>query len=67
MAAPRVAEYLKEEFVNSPEINMKIGSVDHVAYPLMAAVNRAAKGSRRSYSQLVDVNFFLAYSVYFIV
>jgi len=41
MAAPRIADFIKDEFKNSV-IKLDIENVDKTKYPLMAAVNRAA-------------------------
>lgn len=49
MAAGRVVEYLREEFAKSSEVVMEVQEVSSRAYPLMAAVNRAASGNRRAF------------------
>lgn len=47
MAAPNVATYVKELFVNTPIQVEVIEDVKYIEkeYPLLGAVNRAAKGS----------------------
>ncbi|VDM22215.1 unnamed protein product [Hydatigera taeniaeformis] len=45
MAAPRIADYLQEEFHNCPNVAISITEVDPHAYPLMAAVDRATSAS----------------------
>lgn len=42
MAASRIADYLQEEFQNCPDVAISVTDVDPHAYPLMAAVDRAA-------------------------
>lgn len=47
MAAPRVAEYVQHVFKNSP-VNVEVIADDArilKEYPLLAAVNRAARGA----------------------
>ena len=47
MAAARICDYLKKEFHGSPNVEIKVEEVNDKqhAYPLMAAVNRAASGN----------------------
>ncbi|VDM24657.1 unnamed protein product [Hydatigera taeniaeformis] len=44
MSAPRIVEYLLNEFASVEEVIMKVEEVDASAYPLIAAVNRATAG-----------------------
>ncbi|BHF64596.1 metalloexopeptidase activity [Sparganum proliferum] len=57
MAAPKIAEYLKKEFQNVPEVSVDIQEVEEKAYPLMAAVNRAASGSARHRGKVAHLTY----------
>lgn len=57
MSAIKIVEYLKEEFANSLEIEVKVENVDEKAYPLMAAVNRAASGVPRHDGRVVHLTY----------
>ncbi|VDD77364.1 unnamed protein product [Mesocestoides corti] len=57
MAAPRIAEYLQAEFRHCANVNVSVGSVDPKAYPLMAAVNRAASGIERHNGRVVTLEY----------
>ncbi|BHF81859.1 metalloexopeptidase activity [Sparganum proliferum] len=57
MAAPKIAEYLKKEFQNVPEVSVDIQEVEEKAYPLMAAVNRAASGNARHRGKVAHLTY----------
>ncbi|BHF85458.1 metalloexopeptidase activity [Sparganum proliferum] len=57
MAAPKIAEYLKKEFQNVPEVSVDIQEVEEKAYPLMAAVNRAASGNARHRGKVAHLSY----------
>lgn len=61
MAAPRIVEYLKNEFAHCPEVVLEINEVDPKQYPLMAAVNRCASGKLRHFvAEVVSVFDFVS-------
>ncbi|KAM7538043.1 hypothetical protein Aperf_G00000066338 [Anoplocephala perfoliata] len=57
MCSSKIVEYLKEEFANSPEIEVKVQNVDDKSYPLMAAVNRAVSGVPRHDGRVVHLTY----------
>ncbi|VDK22681.1 unnamed protein product [Taenia asiatica] len=57
MSAPRIVEYLKNEFASAVEVVMEAQEVDACAYPLMAAVNRAASGIVRHNGKVVHLSY----------
>ncbi|GIY20988.1 putative aminopeptidase W07G4.4 [Caerostris darwini] len=59
MAAPNVATYVKELFVNTP-IQVEViedQAVIEKEYPLLAAVNRAAKGVKRHNARVIFLTY----------
>ncbi|KAH9278991.1 putative aminopeptidase W07G4.4 [Echinococcus granulosus] len=57
MSAPRIVEYLKREFASTPEVIMQVREIDTSAYPLIAAVNRAASGVERHNGKVVHLSY----------
>ncbi|VDD82516.1 unnamed protein product [Mesocestoides corti] len=55
MAAPRIVEYIYEELGKSAEVSLTVTEVGSEAYPLMAAVNRAASGITRHNGKVVHM------------
>ncbi|XP_020897390.2 putative aminopeptidase W07G4.4, partial [Exaiptasia diaphana] len=59
MAAPNVAHYVKQVF-HGTEVKVSVQKVDDSLegdYPLMAAVNRAAKGVKRHQGRLIQLEY----------
>ncbi|KAL5102632.1 putative aminopeptidase [Taenia crassiceps] len=57
MSAPRIVEYLRQEFASAPEVVRQVQEIDAHSYPLIAAVNRAASGIERHNGKVVQLMY----------
>ncbi|EUB63494.1 Putative aminopeptidase W07G4.4 [Echinococcus granulosus] len=57
MAAPRIVDYLQEEFQNCPDVTVSVTDIDPHVYPLMAAVDRATSSVERYRGRVVHLEY----------
>ncbi|KAH9279422.1 putative aminopeptidase W07G4.4 [Echinococcus granulosus] len=57
MSAPPIVECEKSEFASTSVVMMQVREIDICAYPLMAAVNRAASGVERHNEKVVHLTY----------